>query len=86
MSYAEMSMPDLMEAGYRAHATITELQRVYAGPGPVSDAKLARRLLERAHANLAQIVSEMRARGLPIEDPPTVDDLKAEARRDEHVR
>jgi hypothetical protein len=42
MSYAEMSTPDLMDAGYRAHATITELQRVYAGPGPVSDARLAR--------------------------------------------
>jgi hypothetical protein len=80
MSYAEMSTPELMDAGYRAHATLAELQRVYAAPGPVRDARQARRRLERARANLAEIVSEMRSRGLPIEDPPTVDVLNAEAK------
>ena len=46
-SYAELPTPALMDAGFRCHEAIAAMSIVYAGPGPVSDAKRAAKAIER---------------------------------------
>ena len=79
-SYAELPTPALMDAGFRCHEAIAAMSIVYAGPGPVSDAKRAAKAIERHRDDLAEIAAELRSRGIDIDDPPTTQELWAQAK------
>jgi len=61
------------------HAQLADLAETYGSPGPVRKTKAARRGIEVVHRELVEVTGALRERGLPVEAPSTVDQIKQEA-------
>jgi len=63
----------------RLHEQLARLAETYGSSGPVRDMKAARRAIEVVHRELTDVCDALRERGLPVEAPSTVDQIKQEA-------
>ena len=69
----------LLDRCDRLHEQMARLAETYGSLGPVREMKAARRAIEVTHRQLVEVTDALRDRGLPVEAPSTVDQIKQEA-------